>query len=238
MSIIEIINKHGKNIFEIKKLYVVDTSITKLSTNRILISIPDEDRMIRIGVDKDVAIFNIIRNESSTIIEKEIYNKLSSSSDINFIDSTKYQPYQLLKKNFLYSFTSYKNILTNGMISSAMQNSPQFINIQLDKVTGSAGFYEIGNYSNFNIWVNPYQRYTDGTMMLFNNIKVNIGYSSASIVDRVENDTATRISFEFELGLEIDNPKIINIIENEKSTNYPIFLSRKRNDKIDQIIIE
>jgi len=169
---------------EIKKSYEflgmdesISSSIPSLQHN-VMIHL-EHDKIIefeKIDINFYETIYDIIKNEVSTFVQKEICDFAFNSSPIKEIDDdVNYYNHSLLAfvddevlKNSTNAF-----IITNGCSASVMQNHKNFscaiVNHML-RLNNAGALYTIGKIGNIQVAVNPYMRWDDNRVaVIYNN---------------------------------------------------------------------
>ena len=133
--------------------------------------------------------------------------------------------------------SGYKNVVTTGMIASELQDSRLFSpnGFQHASMSATSTFYNSGKLSDVNIWVDPYMKFNDGRLCLFNTVDVNI--DSVELREVVTNASLTpRFIIQYKSDFMISDSKLIFVIENENSEAYNQYKSLQRDIKIDNIL--
>lgn len=133
--------------------------------------------------------------------------------------------------------SGYKNLVTTGLIASELQDSQFFSSngFQHASMSATSTFYNLGKLSDVNIWVDPYMKFNDGRLCLFNTVDVNI-----DSVELREVSTSTsltpRILIEYRSDFIVSDSKLIFVIESENSEAYNQYKSLQRDIKIDNVL--
>ena len=89
------------------------------------------------------------------------------------------------------------------------------------------GFVEVYN--------DPYMRYDDGRICLFNEVEFNIGEMKAYETTQI-GSLAPKIIIEYNVDYNVGDSKLIFVIENENSEAFKQYKSLQRDIKIDNIL--
>ncbi|MDV7394656.1 hypothetical protein RZS08_24950, partial [Arthrospira platensis SPKY1] len=100
--------------------------------------------------------------------------------------------------------------------------------------TSSAPYF-IGSIGNTKVFVNPYMKFTDNRVIMFNGSYLN--FRNLNRVEDASNlNRNTNIRINFEADIKSTPSKIVFIIDSEKSEGYLQFKSLIRNINIDKIL--
>jgi len=133
--------------------------------------------------------------------------------------------------------SGYKNVVTTGMIASELQDSRFFnpTNLQNTSLSKTSTFYTAGKLSDVNIWVDPYMRFNDGRLCLFNTVDINVdGFDLKEVIPSMS--ITPRLTIEYNFDFLVSDSKLIFVIENENSEAYKQYKSLQRDIKIDNIL--
>lgn len=195
----------------------------------------------------DILVENYIKEEFNKIIYNFLSKSITECKNINFKDvrnliTSKNQILHPTKKleEVVKSEIGYKNVYSNLRIISDLMDS-QFLKISFDKDKEKKQIYKIGNYNGMNIYCDPLLRYDDYSILFLNNIEYNLinykyDYNKNSNFSPYINDTMIRITFD--LALEINDLKVMNIIDNENVKALHILKSIVRDEKINNLLNE
>jgi hypothetical protein len=193
------------------------------------------------GIDTDIMLEKLLYSEVKSNIYKEIFNSITDTDNIDFIDyigkniddGNLYKDIVslILSNNFNY-------VITNAQIGSIIQDSQNFhFNKQFSNTSlrTSSTPYVIGSIGPTKVFVNPYMKFTDNRVIMFNG-----SYLNFRNLDRVEDvsnlNHHTNIRINFEADIKSTPSKIVFIIDSEKSEGYLQFKSLIRNINIDKIL--
>jgi len=201
----------------------------------------------------EVTLNSIAEEKHLSYISDEICNTINKRIMTRLFESRKYDYYNLssdmmasshkdLRK--IYDIISnskaeYKNVITTGMIASSLQDLSEFVvspNPNNYPITRPGSIYKVGKLLEMDIWVDPYMKFNDGRMVLFKDVEVNISDIDVSIKNGPS--FAPRLLIEFKFDINIDDPKLIFIIENEYSETFNHFKSLQRSIKINDVLNE
>ena len=206
----------------------VNTNFAKYSTSVQMSS--DDFSLIREHIEKDIA---------STISRKCIREILDNSKN-EYLDLTKYVndiELDRLATNELIDYiidSGYSKCILNGMLAACIQDnvSFSFSNITTNLSIGG-DIYNIGSISNVELYVDPYMRYDDNTVILLNEIRLNVDF----IDSRLSNEATfhPRIVIDFNIFSDSDS-LVCYVLEKKGSPTYLKYISHLREQKIDDIL--
>lgn len=132
----------------------------------------------------------------------------------------------------------YKNIITTGMVASVLQDCSEF-HVESTgggKISSGSSIYKVGRLLNLDVWVDPFLKYSDNRIVLFNDIGINIYNISSSIQSQAT--FAPRLVLQCDFAFDVGDSKVIFIIDNESSDSFRQYKSLQRDIKIDGILDE
>jgi hypothetical protein len=128
-----------------------------------------------------------------------------------------------------------KNLLTNVRLSADLSDSSQFY--VHNTLSSGALPYLIGSLSGKNLWIDPFIRYDENFILIFDSIDLEIVDINKSI-----NNNSPNIPSQMEVHLDykfsISNPSVLYIFTNDNQNNLSILVSTQRDERIDQILDE
>jgi hypothetical protein len=212
--------------FESEDFLIFDSSVRSNKTTFTIstqFSLENEDHLI-----------GQIRSEIKRSFYKQIFKKIKSND--NFIDlrNLKYfDKYRATSEKLI--FFKFKNLVSNSRISAELQDSPSF-HFSKMKTNPVNDIYEIGKYSNFEAYCDPYLRYNDEEIYLFDDIRFNINNFQYDVIG--ETTFTPRLKITYDFYFEIGDNEIIYVIDDEFQKSLPILISQMRDEKIDQLLGE
>lgn len=235
----------NNNLIEILPFYKINKGLSNFTTYQIAASIPvDVGKILDMNFDFEATLLNQIKRELSRCVYKHIDNSLRKTTKIGHIDLRKYEnkPFghkidglQMYDKIFSYiSGYEYKNIITPTKISSEIQDSAQFSSISIDLISNSSLPYIVGKIGNTSVWTDPYLKYNDDKIVMFDEIELNFDVKNISSID--DPTFSPKIIIELNLCVGNVDSMIISIIESMSSPSYAEYISTRRGTKIDEII--
>ena len=218
----------------------INTNLTNFQRHSISAAVP-VNAFVE-GLDQESYLYSIMSDEIKQTIYKIILRDLSSSTNIDFLDvrsmggtDTHASSVYLFNKILEYPFNT--NLVTNAKIATVLQDCAMFSVQASNKIYKGAEVYPVGKISNLDIYVDPYMRWDDDWMCIFNEIEINVEISEPEIV--AESTFAPRLKIDFNLAYRIlGQSNILYVVEDGfKNMNaYNAFISKQRDEKIDSII--
>jgi hypothetical protein len=175
----------------------------------------------------------LLLSEVESAIHKELFNRITDTNDFDYIDyiDKNIDDGQLYKKIVdIILCSNYSTIITNTHIGTIIQDS---INFQFHKQLSSTSLrnpsspYKIGCIGQTEIFVNPYMKYTDNRLIMFNESSLNL--------DSI-NSNNNNMKISFDIDIKTSNSKVVFIIDSEKSEGYLEYKSLLREIKISNIL--
>jgi hypothetical protein len=191
------------------------------------------------GIDMDSMINKLLYSEVESSIHKEIFNRITNTDNFDYVDyiGKNIDDGQLYKKIVdIILGSNYSLIITNAKIGSIIQDSTnfhfqkQFSNTALNT---SSSPYIIGSIGYTKIFVNPYMKFTDNRLIMFNGSWLNL-----ENLIKTDNSASfnNQIKFNFEVDIKTSDSKVVFIIDSEKSEGYLQYKSLLRENKINKIL--
>jgi hypothetical protein len=188
------------------------------------------------GVDMNSMINKLLYSEVKTTIHKEVFNRIADTNDFDYIDymNKNIDDGQLYKQIVDIILTSnYNTVITNTHIGSIIQDSNNFhFNRYFSNTslrTASVP-YIIGCIGKSTVFVNPYMKFTDNRLVMFNGSWLNFKNLDKTV------SFNSHTNFNFEVDIQTSKSKVIFIIDSEKSEGYLGYKSFLREDKINKIL--
>ena len=169
----------------------------------------------------------VLLNEAQQTIMKEMVCKLfDSCENIVDFDVESYltplsnETSQSLQRKLIVSLDVMSDgfIIVNGMMGSVLTDSGHYDRTSVVTINSAGMLYPMGKIGKCSIYVDPYMKYNDNRILLFDN-SVNISYNKHLIksIDFVSEATFSprmllKLKYKIELNEDI-NLKIINVID-------------------------
>jgi hypothetical protein len=235
MEIIDLLNSGEVALFEYNDYFKEDKSLIDFELYKISVASPisyphiDEINVLNHYISQ-------IRSEIRNFIDKKIIKELENSYEYEVIDLRE-SGYRLGNElcNYIKTQSDYIDVMSNARICSYIQDSNLFSTLPFKNASNNTN-YIVGSVGDKDIYVNPYFRYNDTRLYLFNTIKVNIGEFIFDIVS--EATFGPRIVIEIPISLRVSESKTIFIRDEDLPDLHPDLISKIRDKKIDDILDE
>ena len=175
-----------------------------------------------------------IKSEIKRSFYKQIFKKIKSND--NFIDLRNlkfFDKYRATSEKLI--FFKFKNLLSNSRICAELQDSSSF-HFSNMKTNTSSDIYEIGRYLDFDAYCDPYLKYSDDGIYLFDDFNFNIDNFKYEIVD--ESTFTPRLKITYDFYYDLPNSDTVYLIDDEFQKSLPLVISQMRDEKIDQLLGE
>lgn len=234
-----------KNKSEIIKLYDwmnVNKNLINFDKYQVSVNASADLALSAFNIDSNSLILNLLVDEVNQDFIKRILKKIFDTPKFDYLDlrpggslMTGRQHLDTLVNMILSS--GYKNVVTTGLIASELQDS-QFFNatsIQSASLSKTSTFYTAGKLSDVNIWVDPFMKFNDGRLCLFNTVDINVdNFDLKEIIPAMS--ITPRLMIEYNFDFLVSDSKLIFVIEDENSEAYKQYKSLQRDIKIDNIL--
>jgi hypothetical protein len=210
-------------------LILDDTIISNKNSVNISVSIELNDEYIEQFVFK-------IKEEILRALYKFIFKEMKSNN--KFIDLRNLKFTEKLNRTSLFlSQFKYKNLVSCGRLSAELQDSLSFhfSKMKTNPWSGSShDIYKVGKYLDFEAYVDPYLKWDEEMIYLFNDIRFNINNFQYEV--RSEATFQPKLVISYDFYFEIGDNEIVYIIDDEFQKSLPILLSQMRDEKIDKLL--
>lgn len=226
-----------KNLFQDIKFNEVITFDKNLNNNfnkySTSIQIASDDfSIMKEHIEKDIS-QTISRKCIKNIIDNSRHEYLNLTKYVNDVELDRQATDELIQ----YIIDSgYKKCVLSSMLATCIQDNALFnfkILPKTQKLINGADIYNIGSIYNVELYVDPYMRYDDNTVILLNEIRLNIDF----IDSRLSNEATfhPRIVIDFNMFSDSDS-LVCYVLEKKGSPTYLKYISDLRNQKIDDIL--
>lgn len=194
------------------------------------------------NLDADDLIINVLISEINQNFIRKILKVAFNTPKFDYLDLRPNGSLMTGRANIdklvnMIISSGYKNVVTAGSIASELQDSHFFNHnsFKNSSISTTSTFYTIGKLSDVNVWVDPYMKYNDGRLCMFNTIDINIGDIELREIIPPTSFTP-RLIVEYGSDFIVYDSKLIFVIENENSEAYSQYKSLQRDIKIDNIL--
>ena len=232
-----------KNKSEIIKIYnwmKVNKNLINFDKYQVGVNASADFLLSAFNIDSNSLILNLLVDEVNQDFIKRILKKIFDTPKFDYLDlrpggslMTGRQHLDTLVNMILSS--GYKNVVTTGLIASELQDSHFFKATSIQTASKTSTFYTAGKLSNVNIWVDPFMRFNDGRLCLFNTVDINFdNFDLKEIIPAMS--ITPRLMIEYNFDFLVSDSKLIFVIEGENSEAYKQYKSLQRDIKIDNVL--
>lgn len=131
--------------------------------------------------------------------------------------------------------TKFRTMIVNSKLGVSIQDSVGYSPHLNSNVINTDGvMYKIGSFFGKEVYVDPYMRYNDNQIILFDDIIMN--FDNFSSYENNESTFASRTIIEFGYQMVTSNSMLLYVISDKNDPNYGEYLRVTRDEKIDKII--
>ena len=242
-SIVDLFNNNSREFINTQRWMVENKNLTNFETRKFSVPVlTSEMKNKYLNIDMEPHLINVIKNEINQDINKLFTKRLFTTNKFDYLDlrpdgslMTGRTHLENLVKMILIN--DYKNLITTGLISSELQDSVAFMPYMTTHDLKTSGLPECyGKLSGrVEVYNDPYMRYDDGRICLFNEVEFNIGEMKAYETTQT-GSLAPKIVIEYNVDYNVGDSKLIFVIENENSEAFKQYKSLQRDIKIDNIL--
>lgn len=209
----------------------VNTNFTKYSTS-VEMANNDDFSIMKEHIEADI----------SQKIGRKCIKNIMENSRCEYLNLTKYPNYVELDREatdelIRYIIDSgYKKCILSSMLAACIQDNVSFNLKKLPKgqsTISGVDIYSIGLISDIELYVDPYMRYDDNTIILLNEIRLNVDFIDSIISN--EASFCPRIVIDFSMFSNCDS-LVCRVLDKKGSPTYLKYISYLRNQKIDDIL--
>lgn len=238
MNIINILNSNKGKIFKMSE-WMIPTQDTLGKPISKSITIPYNTAGVDFGINIEIELINIISNQVSLGIYRDIIDSLFTSNLYEVFDVrpniiSDNRSYMSNLSNMV-SDNRYKNLISTGMIASNLQDSPSYSHSQGSLGLSSGLPYKLGSIFNTTVYVDPYMKFNDGRICLFDDAQINL--HNLEFRDISDPSHLPIIGVRFDYSFHVGRSKVIYVVDGEIGQGtYNDYISLQRDDKINKII--
>ena len=211
----------------------VNTNFIKLSKSVNMAS--DDFSLIREHIEKDIA----------STISRKLIKELIVSSRNEYLNLTQYTYNYTINEldekatddiiSYIIS-SGYKKCILNQMFATCIQDRAifNFNTISKSPIYNGADVYHIGSIGPVKLYIDPYMRFDDETIILFNDLRVNTELIDTNIVS--ESTFTPKLLIEFNIAFSLGESLFCEVLTSKHSKSYYKYISDLRNQKIDDIL--
>ncbi len=241
-NIVDLFNNNSKEFISTQCWMIENKNLTNFETRKFSVPVlTTEMKNEYLNIDMESILVKTIKDEINLDINKLFTKKLFTTSKFDYLDlrpngSLMNGRLHLEKLVGLILSNDYKNLITTTLISSELQDSSAFSpymktdNFKVSSLPDCFG--KLGG--RIDVYNDSYMKFNDGRICLFNEVEFNIGEMKA--METYQGSMAPRILIEYNIDYNVNDSKLIFVIEDEKSEAYLQYKSLQRDIKIDDIL--
>ena len=189
------------------------------------------------GIDMADKVQSMQISECIQSLFKKITSELTKTKNVDYIHIDEINldynfPPELINK---VAQTGFSNMIVNGKLGASIQDSVGYSPHLNSNVINTNGLmYKIGSFFGKEVYVDPFMRYNDNRIILFDDIIMNFDNFSS-----YENNEATftpRTIIEFGYQMIPSNSLLLYVVSDKNDPNYAEYLRTTRDEKIDKIV--
>lgn len=237
-NIKELIEKNKDDLIELKPFVSINKGLFNFEKIKFSFVVPSVTDL----VDSEQITFNLIKSEFNQTIYKKILNSLFDTKNSYFLDLRNEFNADKGRKvigtlSDKFSNHDFKNIVTNGAVASDIMDTSVFsTTFNTANVQNSGGLvYMFGSLMGRDSYIDPFMKYDDTRICLFNKVELNIKNIELYNISSVAT-FAPRMVFEVEFSYEVNESKVVYIINDENSEAYSKYKQNLREEKINEIL--
>lgn len=192
-------------------------------------------------VDNEKITLDLVKNEFNKIIYGEITNSLFNSKNHDLLDlrnvDQEDRPGKIIK--ILYdNFHNYKfkNFVTCGSLVGDIMETSAFSSTF--DMNNSSNIYMFGTLMGKDGYIDPYMRYDDTRICLFDKVELNIKNVELYEIPTDSFNPQVEVEVEVEFSYKINNTKVIYVLKSESDVVYSEYKQKYREEKISKILDE
>jgi hypothetical protein len=237
-NIVNLFNNNSKEFINTQRWMVENKNLINFETRKFSVPVLTSE----MKSEYLPHLINVIKNEINQDVNKLFTKRLFTTNKFDHLDLRPDGSLMTGRKHLEQLVTlilgnDYNNLITTGLISSELQDSAAFMPYMTTHDLKTSGLPECyGKLSDrVEVYNDPYMRYDDGRICLFNEVEFNIGEMKAYETTQI-GSLAPKIVIEYNVDYNVGDSKLIFVIENENSEAYKQYKSLQRDIKIDNIL--
>ena len=239
-EIVDIFESIKNDIFIPQPYISINKNLKNFTNYKVNISVPLNGKDL--GFDVNLELIKLIKNEINQSIYKAILKDLFNTSNFDYVDISKSINIHTSFNDiidFLVDVHGYKYLITNTATANSLGDSSRFhfhFNSNGSSVVEFNGIpYLFGCLVGYDVYLDPYMRYDDNRICLFNNCEVNIENLNQTIVGTAT--FAPKMIISYDLSYKVGDSKVIFILDgDESSTSYKQYKQLQRDIKINSLL--
>lgn len=236
-KLFEELNKDFTKVIATRDFIKIDKNLRNFKTISVSMSLP-QNEVVSIKIDDD-RILGTIFNEITQNIYKVILREVANNSTNTFVDlrNEEHRGKMIDKLSGSVQREDYKYCVTTGRLASDMSDSVgfHFSNLQ-NRSTNGSFVYLTGKLGSKDIYVDPYMRWNDYKIFLFDDVSLNVENFTSVIIS--EATFTPKLVIKFDYDFLVSSGKTINVIDLENQEALLELKAEHREQQIDKILNE
>jgi hypothetical protein len=242
-SIVDLFNSNTRDFITSQRWMIENKNLTNFETKKFSIPVTtSEMKNEYLNIDMEPHLVNAIKDEINQDINKLFTKRLFTTHKFDYLDLRPDGSLMNGRKHLeqlvsLLTGDNYNNLITTVYIASELQDSSSFSPYMTTHDLKNVG--ELQCYGklvgSIDVYNDPYMRYDDGRICLFNEVEFNIGEMKAYETP-YPGSFAPRIVIEYDIDYNVGDSKLIFVIEDETSEAFKQYKYLQRDIKIDNIL--
>jgi hypothetical protein len=240
-NIVDLFNNNSREFINTQRWMIENKNLTNFETRKFSVPVLTSEMKNEFNIDMVSHLVNAIKDEIGRDLNRLFTKKLFTTNKFDYLDlrpdgSLSSGRIHLEDLVILILSNDYKNLITTGHISSELQDSSSFSPYMTTHDLKTNGLPEcFGKLGSIDVYNDPYMKFNDGRICLFNQVEFNIGEMKAYETP-YPGSLAPRIVIEYDIDYNVNDSKLIFVIEDETSEAFKQYKSLQRDIKIDNIL--
>lgn len=226
-----LIARKGEVSGDIKTLYVRN-AITKKQSK----SVKEE-----LNLSLKSMVFGLLFSEIKQSINKKILQEIFEVPAREFVNVRGLGFFSSAQKNvdFIESL-DYGNLVVSGMVASEyIMDDGRFDTIQKTNFNSGGTVYSVGKVGNTTIWVDPYMKYNDSTVLYFNECVLEVVDMDWNIIENIHSGDYYEMTIDYKVSIDGKSKGfILNDMSTSGDKEYQEYLRIIRDEKLDELLDE
>lgn len=231
----------GGHLFDAYPFTKIDKRLRNFSSYQISVGISVDERQ-----ELPSGVFEHVKSEFNQNITKCIFNDLINTCKFDYYDISKSHNLDMMSINdlvkmsdfIIYSNNSqYENIIASPMVATVLQDLSRF-SVKSGFINSGIGrVYCVGSISGIQIWVDPFMKYNDTRIIMFNDVNINIEDLNMRM-DYNNPSFNPRLMVSYRLSLDVGDSKVLFLLDSQSHPEFQKYKSLQRDIKINDILGE
>jgi hypothetical protein len=240
-NIVDLFNNNSREFINTQRWMIENKNLNNFETRKFSVPVLTSEMKNEFNIDMGPHLVNAIKDEIGRDLNRLFTKKLFTTNKFDYLDlrpdGSLSGRIHLEDLVILILSNDYKNLITSGHIASELQDSSFFSPyMTTHDLKISNGLPEcFGKLGSIDVYNDPYMKFNDDIICLFNEVEFNIGEMKA-YETTYPGSFAPRIVIEYDIDYNVNDSKLIFVIEDETSEAFKQYKSLQRDIKIDNIL--